>query len=160
MRLNKERGKSRTIIGAISSLYWVDMKFHVADKTNTFFFCEFLKYICCKSLCPDPRNTVIVLDNHAAHKSKKARKFAESLGVTLFFLPPTASELNPIERMWSYFKVRWRFLLSDASLYITPSNIDNYLYKCLTEVAGKSLKLSQGPLKELVLNNMEHRPGV
>ena len=59
MRLNKERGKSRTIIGAISSLHWVEMKFNIVDKTNTFFFCEFLEYICHKSLCPDPRNTVI-----------------------------------------------------------------------------------------------------
>lgn len=101
MRLQKDRGKSRTIIGAISK-GWPLMKYAVVDKTNTRFFCQFLKYIC--SDLESPINTYIVLDNHAAHKSKKAEKFASNLGVKLFFLPPTASELNPIERMWSYFK--------------------------------------------------------
>ena len=157
MRLNAERGKSRTLFGAISNR-WNDMEWGIRDKTNGVNFCDFLIMICVPRLVENPRRTVIILDNHAAHKSKKARKLADRLGITLYFLPPTASELNPIERMWSYFKVRWRFHLSDPNKRVNPGNIDHHLGICLDAVKCKAVNLGKGPLRQIVMTNMLEFP--
>ena len=131
------------------------MKWAVEDKTNTKFFIKFLKYICAG--LEDPRHTVIILDNHTAHKSIKAKNLAAELGITLHFLPPTASELNPIERMWSYFKAYWRTYLAEHLNEIHPANIDHHLEICLGMVAHLGTNLSRGPLREMVLTNQGHR---
>ena len=100
---------------------------------------------------------MIVLDNHAAHRSKDTIKFAEEVcKLKLLFLPPAASELNPIERMWSYFKHKWRLTLSDPDENIEMGNIDTYLINCLNEVAGRGTNLCKGPLNEILLAN-SHR---
>ena len=157
MRLNAERGKSRTLFGAISNR-WNDMEYGIRDKTNAINFCDFLKMICIPRLVENPRRTVIILDNHAAHKSKKARNLADKLGISFYFLPPTASELNPIERMWSYFKVRWRFHLSDHNNRVNPGNIDHHLEICLDAVKSKVANLGKGPLRQMVMANMLEFP--
>ena len=102
---------------------------------------------------PEPRKAIIVLDNHTAHTSKKAKQFANDLGVTLFYLPPTASELNPIERMWSYFKTVWRNIISDGVTKISRENIDDILTKCLEQVADRGTQLAKGPIRDLVLQS-------
>lgn len=56
----------------------------------------------------EPRNTVIVLDNHSAHVSLKTENLAEAHGMTLLYLPPTCSRLNPIEHLWGIWKKAWR----------------------------------------------------
>ena len=75
MRLHEDRGKSRTITGAICS-WWPKMKYMVMDKTLTETFLEFLKYICSKEFVPEPRNCYLVLDNHPVHKARLVRDFA------------------------------------------------------------------------------------
>lgn len=42
----------------------------------------------------------LILDNVSYQKSKKVRSFAESLNITLHYLPPYSPNLNPIERLW------------------------------------------------------------
>jgi putative transposase len=83
----------------------------IDEKTNTRsvgrFFLRIFKHI------DDPLRTVIVLDNHTAHKSNKIGLMARNKGVKLLFTPPTDSELNPIEKMWSLFKRQWRNILLD-----------------------------------------------
>jgi len=71
MRLQRDRGKSRTVIGAICK-DWPLMKFHVTDKTNSQCFNLFLSYIIAE-LGNDTRGTVIVLDNHKAHYNQIAK---------------------------------------------------------------------------------------
>ena len=51
------------------------------------------------------------------------------------FLPATASELNPIEKMWAYFKMQWRRWLSDPSFQVNRHNLDEKLENCLNSVA-------------------------
>ena len=156
LRLKQDRGYSRTIIGAICKDFSL-MQFQIVDKTNIVNVKAFLEYLCSDraTRIKDPSNTVIVLDNHAAHRSKKTKKYAkEVLGLKLLFLPPAASELNPIERMWAYFKQQWRLMLSDPDQYdISIDNIDRYLTTCLNRVAGKGTNLCKGPLNEILLAN-------
>ena len=119
---------------------------------------KFLKFLCedRATRIKVPSNTVIVLDNHAAHRSKKTKKYVreELGGLKLLFLPPAASELNPIERMWAYFKHEWRLMLSDEDKFqITIENIDRHLKTALNKVAGKGTNLCKGPLNEILLAN-------
>jgi hypothetical protein len=68
VRFKSVRGRSITIIGAISS-EWDDLVYMIDKKTNTKsvrrFFLKLFKLI------KDPLRCVIVLDNHTAHTSKK-----------------------------------------------------------------------------------------
>ena len=102
--LNKKRGKSITIIGGICNR-WRDLKSIVTVKTNIDCVTEFLESIRSDI---EVGNCVMVLDNHPAHTSAIIQSVAHKLGIELEYLPPTASELNPVERMWAYFKQRWR----------------------------------------------------
>ena len=52
----------------------------------------------------DLSGNVMVLDNHAAHLSRKVRELFEDLGCELLFLPPATSILNPIEVVWANVK--------------------------------------------------------
>ena len=55
----------------------------------------------------DVASSVLVLDNHRAHYSHVVSEYCEKVGLDLLFLPPYASELNPIELVWAQFKRRW-----------------------------------------------------
>ena len=49
---------------------------------------------------------VVIMDNAAFHKSKKAKELIESVGCRVMFLPPYSPDLNPIEKFWANMK-RW-----------------------------------------------------
>ena len=49
-------------------------------------------------------NAVIVMDNHPSHHSHMVRDALADHGIQVLYLPPNASYLNPIERLWGYFK--------------------------------------------------------
>ena len=48
--------------------------------------------------------TVIVLDNHRAHKTVDVTRLARQLGFELLFQPPYCPEINSIESLWSIVK--------------------------------------------------------
>jgi len=50
---------------------------------------------------------VIVLDNHAAHRSKLVKAFFEREGIIPLFTPPYSSPLNAIEHAWFCVKNEW-----------------------------------------------------
>ena len=106
--LNKDRGHSITIIGGISNR-WPTLQYILTDKTNINNVEQFFKHIE-NTIQPE---CVMVLDNHAAHRSGRIKNLAHRMGIELLFMPPTASELNPVEKMWSYFKRQWRKRLYD-----------------------------------------------
>ena len=135
------------------------MRYEVMDKTKTESFIDFLKYVCHKDFVPIPRDAYLVLDNHPVHKAKLVKEYAASIGLNLLYLPPTASELNPIERMWAYFKTKWRDLLSDPENEnrLNMSNIDCNIEYCLKLVAHHGKNLASGPIKELVQNCQNFR---
>jgi transposase len=112
--LNKDRGKSITVIGGISNR-WPDLKYTITNKTNTKNVIEYLQFI----RGDVEKGCVMVLDNHTAHHAKGVLGLAFKLGIELLYLPATASELNPVEMMWAYFKRKWRQQLYDPELKIT-----------------------------------------
>lgn len=60
-----------------------------------------------KCLLPElPKNSAIVLDNAAFHKSEKIKSLVESHGHSLIFLPTYSPDLNPIENYWAIAKAR------------------------------------------------------
>ena len=138
VRLNKQRGKSVTIIGGISEGF-EKLEFVLADKTNIANFKKFLTHI--KDQVQKD-NCIMVLDNHGAHTSMKSINFANRMGIKFEPLPPTASELNPIERMWSYFKRKWRQKLYDPLLQINPRNSMDHIRETLREVEHLDKKLA------------------
>ncbi len=52
------------------------------------------------------RRIVVIVDGHPVHKSKKVKRFIDSLNgeLEIVFLPPYSPDLNPDELVWSYMK--------------------------------------------------------
>ena len=145
VRLNKSRGKSVTIIGGISEGF-EKLEYIIADKTNIANFKRFLTHI---KPHIKANNCVMVLDNHGAHTSDKAVNFADKMGIKLEPLPATASELNPIERMWSYFKKKWRQKLYNPHFQITSRNSIDHIRQTLAEIEHLDKNLAKGPMKHM-----------
>lgn len=49
-------------------------------------------------------NIHIILDNAAAHKSRKLVEYLKDSRIRLHYLPPYSPNLNPIERLWKVFR--------------------------------------------------------
>lgn len=62
---------------------------------------EFLRSI---SFGNPGRHVVVFLDNFMSHKAESTKRFAESIGITLVFLPKYSPDLNPIEFIWKSVK--------------------------------------------------------
>lgn len=95
LSLRKDRGRSVTVMGAICS-HWSGEEFQytITDKTNIKSVKFFLD--CIAPLVPT-EGGYLVLDNHPSHKSVKIINYAAERKLKLLFLPPSASELNPVE---------------------------------------------------------------
>jgi len=91
------------MFGAISGLVKVLM---YADRANLKNFKKFLKILSRKV-----GRCVLVLDRATWHRSQKAVKYAERLGIILHFLPPYSPELNPIEQLWKWIKLNVTYRL-------------------------------------------------
>jgi hypothetical protein len=94
MTLNASRGKSITIIGGISP-QWENMEYVITKKTNVVCVRKFIEYIGGK--IDRTAGAIMVHDGHKAHTSYKTAVFAHQYNITLLLVPPTCSELNPIE---------------------------------------------------------------
>lgn len=54
------------------------------------------------------KGDIVILDNLAAHKSRKAEEAVRAKGAWLLFLPPYSPDLNPIEMAFSKLKAHLR----------------------------------------------------
>ena len=52
------------------------------------------------------KHTVVIWDNAPQHKAAEVRRFAESIGITLVFLPKYSPDLDPIEFLWKSLRRR------------------------------------------------------
>jgi len=95
--------KKTTMFGAVSGLEKILMYTDIANLKN------FMKFL--KKLSVKVGRCVLVLDNASWHRSKKAVKYAEKLGIVLYFLPPYSPELNPIEQLWKWIKLNVTYRL-------------------------------------------------
>ena len=51
---------------------------------------------------------VVVMDNATFHKGGRIQQLIQDVGCELLYLPPYSSDLNEIEKCWSWLKSRIR----------------------------------------------------
>ena len=57
---------------------------------------------------------VLVFDLHGSHTSQECRAEMDKAGVIYILLPLLSSPFNPIERLWSWVKRKWRDRLAET----------------------------------------------
>lgn len=102
--LNNRRFSGVTLFGAISNCFDGAVMM-VGDATNTAEFCRFLEMLIDK--VPANVRPHLVIDNHIAHRSKKATDIM-SEHFELLWLPVNSCQFNSIERLWADIKRRFR----------------------------------------------------
>lgn len=98
---NSGRGRVN-IFGAVC-IYNQDIVTRSYDTINQDSVCDFLKALRARN--PDHEETIyLVLDNGPSNKALSVRELAQVLNIEIIFLPPYSPNLNPIERLWKFFK--------------------------------------------------------
>lgn len=72
------------------------------DWVNADSICDLLRAIRAKN--PSGELIHLVMDNARYNRSEKVQQLADELGIILVYLPPYSPNLNPIERLWKFFK--------------------------------------------------------
>lgn len=73
------------------------------DRSTSPYLCEFLRLIRDKNPL---RQIILFVDNARSHIAHMTMSFAESLNITLVFLPTYSPDLNPIEQIWKSVRRR------------------------------------------------------
>ena len=98
---NSGRGRVN-IFGAVC-VYNQEVITRSYDTINQNSVCDFLKIL--RSRNPDIEETIyFVLDNGPSNKALSVRELAKELNIEIIYLPPYSPNLNPIERLWKFFK--------------------------------------------------------
>ena len=137
---------SISVQGAISNkrpgLLW-----QCSEGNNTDFFLLFLRKLL--SWPFERHRTLIVLDLATYHSSRRVKRWFDSHGISVLYLPPSSSELNPIEHCWAHVKERIVLhMASQPDRERHPDNfprhvgrqLDLYSQGCGTQLANSVLK--------------------
>ena len=140
VNISSNRGSSYTLIGAIDSFrggrYYTAFK--GSNSSN-----KFLEFLIGLHNSIGYRHAYLVLDNLAIHHSKLIRAATEKIqNVQLVFLPPYSCNLNPIEKLWSLVKHKWRkILLRERSIEITQeTKIISLIQSCIDSITSETVK--------------------
>jgi transposase len=80
----------------------LDVVTRTCDRVDAASICDLLRAIRNKS--PSGEVIHLIMDNARYNRSCKVKVLAEKLGIKLVYLPPYSPNLNPIERLWKFFK--------------------------------------------------------
>lgn len=80
----------------------LDIITRTCEKVNGDSICDLLKAIRAKN--KGDERLYLVLDNAPFNRSRKVKALAKELKIKLVYLPPYSPNLNPIERLWKFFK--------------------------------------------------------
>ena len=108
----------------------------VSDTTDTDSVLLFLRHFVA-SVTEPIRSVVLVMDNHAAHHSDRVAAYCLRVRLSLKFLPPYSSPLNPVERIWGQVKHHWGKRMSQLRVPFDHDNIAHYVLELLDEVAAR-----------------------
>jgi len=100
--IKSNSGKSHLNINGAVDIQNLDIITRTCDWVNADAICDLLKAIRGKNI--DNKKITLILDNAAYNRSKKVVALAKELNINLFYLPPYSPNLNPIERLWKFFK--------------------------------------------------------
>ena len=92
------------------------------------------------------RLCVIVLDNYSVHRSvavKEVLPALEAVGVTFFYLPPYAPELNAIEALWRHIKHEDMPVRSYDTADALKTAVDAVLDDHVAQIAQSTMSLPQ-----------------
>jgi len=73
------------------------------ERSTSGHVCDFLRLVRLKN---HGKRIIMILDNARSHIAKMTRRYAESIGITLLFLPPYSPQFNPIELIWKSVRRR------------------------------------------------------
>ena len=107
----------------------------IARTTNFETCCDFVQHLR-DELPVDPCEALLILDNHAVHRSARFQAFAAELGVEIQLLPRFSCELNPIERTWNQLKKLFAKRLACTHQTLPIDLLDQCVAETLDEMAA------------------------
>lgn len=98
---NSRRGRVN-IFGA-TIVYGRDIITRSDETINQFSVCDFLSALRARN-SDIKKKIYFILDQGPSNKAISVREFPKELNIQIIFLPPYSPNLNPIERLWKFFK--------------------------------------------------------
>jgi transposase len=95
-------GRHRLNINGAVDIESLDVITRTCEWVNSDSICDLLRAIRKKN--PNGEVVTLIMDNATYNRSAKVKKLANDLGINLSYLPPYSPNLNPIERLWKFFK--------------------------------------------------------
>jgi transposase len=95
-------GRSRVNIFGAISISELDVVTRSYDTINQFTVCDFLRALRAKN--PNGEKLYFILDRGPSNKALSVKDLAKELNIEIVLLPPYSPNLNPIERLWKFFK--------------------------------------------------------
>ncbi|OGI01886.1 MAG: hypothetical protein A2Y25_07995 [Candidatus Melainabacteria bacterium GWF2_37_15] len=125
-------GQTDYVIGGVSPKTG-DSVFLQTDKVDSQTVSKFIQDLSENYLDYD---NILILDNASYHVAQGKEDFPIPKNINLLYLPTYSPDLNPIERLWKYFKEKFinnRFFENIYHLRNTVNDaLHNLLYDCLT----------------------------
>jgi len=102
-QVHSNTGRRRlNILGALDMVTLDIVPFITEENCNKETVKVFLNEV--KKAYPKAGKITIFLDNARYQRNYEVQEYAESLGITLWFMPPYSPNLCLIERLWKFFK--------------------------------------------------------
>jgi transposase len=129
-------GRHRLNINGAVDIESLDVITRTCDWVNSDSICDLLRAI--KNKNPHGEVVTLIMDNAAYNRSAKVKLLAKELGINLAYLPPYSPNLNPIERLWKFFKRKVlynRYYEVKADFEKACTNFFRYIRKYRAELA-------------------------
>ena len=95
-------GRNRVNVFGAIAIDDLDVVTRSCDTINQVSVCNFLKALREKN--PNGEKLYFILDRGPSNKAMSVRELAKELNIEIVFLPAYSPNLNPIERLWKFFK--------------------------------------------------------
>jgi transposase len=89
----------------------------------------------------------IILDNASVHKNRKLTEYLEGSRIRLHYLPPYSPNLNPIERLWKFFR--------ETTLYNRYFDTCWDFFAAVREFFADKVHKMQGVLRRRINDNFQ-----
>jgi len=122
----------------------LDIIARTCDRVNGASICDLLKAIRLKN--PLEKKLTLVLDNAPFNRSKVVKGMAKKLKIEIVYLPPYSPNLNPIERLWKFFKKKTLY-----NQYF--ENVDKFSAACVNFF--RYVRKYRGELNTLLTDNFK-----